>query len=130
MVLRVRVVGMDQEISMGAHFSAFDASFKRTGNYSGRIEPTGNAKERVSHSNEWVAIDNSEPTAYRYSGWVFLENIYPNRAQIYLFMKTNEETGYSTQIDYQATSTRGHWVFYGKNGDGSSTHKKIKLTIG
>ena len=115
--------------SWGWPLSAFDASFKRTGNYSGRIEPTGNAKERVSHSNEWVAIDNSEPTAYRYSGWVFLENIYPNRAQIYLFMKTNEETGYSTQIDYQATSTRGHWVFMEKTVTVPAHIKKLNLRL-
>ena len=68
--------------SWGWPLSTFDSSFKRTGNYSGRIDPTGNANERVCHSNEWVAINNSEPTDYKYSGWVFLENVYPNRAQM------------------------------------------------
>ena len=99
--------------SWGHPISAFDSTFKRTGNYSGRLDRDagdGNAWDTSTHSNDWVAIDIDKPTYYTMSAWMFLEDVNDNRAQLYLFMKTNEETGYNTAINLASTIVKGQWV--------------------
>ena len=97
----------------GSPLSAFDSTFKKTGNYSGRIEPsTGYA--RYTHSNEWLPINISEPTYYTISAWVFLEDVDTNEANIFLFMNTNEETGYFTEVGFTKTKIKGQWHYLQK----------------
>ena len=97
--------------SWGHPISAFDSNFKRTGNYSGFLDDAdGNSHATSTHSNQWVAIDIDEPTYYTVSAWVYLENVDNNFAGIWLFMKTNEETGYSTALSTASIRTKGQWV--------------------
>ena len=88
--------------SWGHPISAFDSNFKRTGNYSGFLDDAdGNSHATSTHSNQWVAIDIDEPTYYTVSAWVYLENVDNNFAGIWLFMKTNEETGYVNSVKHR-----------------------------
>jgi len=85
-----------------------------SGSKSGMLQNTsGTHREIVTHSNEWVNINNSKPTLYKYSGWVFIEP-YNHYAEIFFFMKKEGETAYYTQFDRIGTPTRGKWVFLEK----------------
>ncbi|WP_244906456.1 DUF6443 domain-containing protein [Jejuia pallidilutea] len=97
--------------SWGTAISAFDSTFKRTGNYSGRLDANETTSSATAvHSNHWENINISEPTYYTVSAWVYLEDVTDNFAGIYLFMKTNAETGYYTEIITTSTRTLGQWV--------------------
>ena len=70
-------------------------------------------KNRACHSNEWVTIDIDKPTLFRYSAWVYAEHeLY--RTRMYLFMKTNDEQGYGTEIIEHLEYQKGKWVFMQK----------------
>jgi len=85
-----------------------------SGSKSGILQNTsGTHREIVTHSNEWILINNSKPTLYKYSGWVFIEP-YNHYAEIFFFMKKEGETAYYTQFDRIGTATRGKWVFLEK----------------
>jgi RHS repeat-associated protein len=116
--------------SWGFAITDFDANFKFFGDYSGYIDrSSGNATETAVHSNDWVAINNSQPTDYIVSAWVYLENVVGNGADIYLFMKTNEETGYATAFDYYRTQTKGKWIYLEKRITVATEIKKLNVRI-
>ena len=94
----------------GSALSSYDAAFKRTGSYSGRIDNTV-ATEKIVHSDYWMPINNSVATEYTYSGWVYSNG--PG-SELFLFMKTDTETGYFTVVDNIATSVTGAWKFLTK----------------
>ncbi|MGB0254727.1 MAG: DUF6443 domain-containing protein, partial [Flavobacteriaceae bacterium] len=76
-------------------------------------EPTRGIKGRACHSNEWTPISISKPTLFRVSAWVFAEpKLY--RTRMYLFMKTNEETGYESAIAEHLEYRKGEWVYMEK----------------
>ncbi|WP_019037735.1 DUF6443 domain-containing protein [Psychroflexus tropicus] len=95
--------------SWGWSVNEFDSSFTYEGNFSARIDPHDHW-EKVAHSNEWIQINNKQATDYIISGWVFLENVSFNKAQFFLLMKEEGETGYNTEFDYVETFNRGSWV--------------------
>ncbi len=79
----------------GHPISGFDTNRKRSGTYSGRIDqPT--SSPRAVHSMEWVPIDNSEATTYKYSCWAYSSG---PKIRLALFMKQAGETGYLTLVD-------------------------------
>ncbi|NCG04780.1 MAG: hypothetical protein GWO82_05570, partial [Bacteroidetes bacterium] len=85
-----------------------------SGSKSGMLQnTTPSSLEIVTHSNEWVNINNSKPTLYKYSGWVFIEP-HNHYAEIFFFMKKEGETAYNTLFDRIGTATRGKWVFLEK----------------
>ena len=98
----------------GSAISTFDSDFKRTGSYSGRIDRTSSGQTYV-HSNDWVPIENSEDTYYTFSCWVYIEEVPDNRAELFLFMKTNQETGYYTDLSSVDMTTQNQWVLVEKS---------------
>jgi len=106
----------------------FDSNFKFHGNYSARLDPHSHW-ENVAHSNEWITINNSETTDYIYSGWVFLENISGNQADIFFFMNESGETSYYTLIDSQTTYIKGKWVYLEKRVSVPSNITQLNLRI-
>ncbi len=101
--------------SWGWPISGFDNNLKRTGNYSGMLEPYGNSAERVSHSTHWEPINNSQPTDYIFSGWVYLENVSGNQSEFFLMMKESGETAYATSWESTVrTYLKGQWVYLEK----------------
>ncbi|MEO8236874.1 MAG: FG-GAP-like repeat-containing protein [Flavobacterium sp.] len=64
------------------------------------------ATEQYVHSDKWIAIDNEEPTEYTFSAWVYSDN---PQAEMFLFMRTPEETGYFTLISNVVTNDTNQW---------------------
>jgi len=89
---------------------SLDASKSHNGGYSGKIVNPGNL-EKVSHASSWLAITQSGPRLFKYSGWVYSDG--PS-AEIFLFMKRAGETGYFSYVDAIGTSQIGKWVFIEK----------------
>src|SRR5690606_16910901 len=79
----------------GGSVTAYDDSFKYSGEYSAKIS-TLNGGSKYVHSNSWVPINNTQLTEYIYSGWAYSNG--PG-IRVLLFMNKNEETSYFTQID-------------------------------
>jgi len=99
----------------GRKITGFDTTKAHSGTKSGYIKLNTNGKwtDYYVHSNEWIAINNTKPTLYRYSGWVYMEaSVY--RAQFFLHMKDADETWYCTQFDEVTTHTKGKWVYMEK----------------
>ncbi|HXJ97220.1 MAG TPA: RHS repeat-associated core domain-containing protein [Gelidibacter sp.] len=69
--------------------------------------------EKIVHSNYWVKIDNGTPTEYTYSAWVKSDGTNP-QAEIFLFMKSENESGYFTLVDNKSISTSNNWVLIEK----------------
>ena len=92
----------------GHPISGFDTNRKRSGTYSGRIDqPT--SSPRAVHSMEWVPIDNSEATTYKYSCWAYSSG---PKIRLALFMKQAGETGYLTLVDEVWNRyTKNQWVY-------------------
>jgi hypothetical protein len=83
------------------------ANFANTGRYSGKIV-NGNSGELVYHSNSWLSVDlNNQPKRFHYSGWVYSDG--PS-AELFLFMKRANETGYFSYVDSRVTYQVGSWV--------------------
>jgi RHS repeat-associated protein len=99
----------------------------RSGNSSLKIANT-TAGEKVVHSNYWVKIDNSVPTQYTYSTWVKSDGTNP-QAEIFLFMKTETETGYATLVDQKVASTTGAWTLIEKTFLVPATIKRLGIRL-
>jgi hypothetical protein len=59
--------------TIGYTLSAIDNTKKRTGDYSGRIDPVSSNSDIYVYSDQWVSISNTEATDYTFSVWVYLE---------------------------------------------------------
>ena len=75
-----------------------DSTIFRSGKYSAKITSPG-PDGRYSKCGVWMDINNSQDTYYTYT--VYIKSNRPN-AEIVLFMKTAEETGFYTSIDSYA----------------------------
>lgn len=90
--------------------TAYDNTKPHAGRASARIDKFTSG-EQYSHYNKELNISLSQPTKFKYSGWVYSGG--PS-ADIYLFMKRAGESYYFTYLDYVTTSTTGEWVFLEK----------------
>nr|WP_315238545.1 polymorphic toxin type 23 domain-containing protein [uncultured Flavobacterium sp.] len=87
---------------------SFDKSTPaHSGNTSLKITNVAGVSERVIHANSWVKINNTVPTEYTYSAWVKSDG---PQAEIFLFMKTENEIAYFTQIDNKVSNTVNQWT--------------------
>lgn len=105
----------------------FDENIKRSGNVSLKIANT-TATEKVVNSDVWTKIDNAIPTEYTYSAWVKSDGTNPE-AEIFLFMKTENETGYFTQVDQKITATSNNWVLIEKTILVPANIKKLGIRL-
>lgn len=107
---------------------SFDATVSHTtGNSSLKIANTS-ATEKVVHSENWIAIDNAVPTEYTYSAWVKSDGTNPE-AEIFLFMKTANETGYFTLVDQKVSATSTGWTQIEKTFLVPANIKKINIRL-
>jgi RHS repeat-associated protein len=84
----------------------YDTTEKHSGNTSLKIANTTTVK-KVIHAAAWTKIDNIVSTAYTYSVWVKSNGPQP---ELFLFMKTETETGYFTLVDSKITDVKNQWV--------------------
>lgn len=107
---------------------SFDSTVSHiTGSSSLKIANTS-ATEKVVHSENWIAIDNAVPTEYTYSVWVKSDGTNPE-AEIFLFMKTANETGYYTLVDSKIVNTSTDWVQIEKTFLVPASIKKLNIRL-
>ena len=100
------------ENNFGWALTTIDNSKKKSGDYSGRIDDNYPANwEKYIYSDTWTAINNSEETFYTVSGWVFVEDIPNNDAQLWLSSRKAGETSYPSGNFSTTSTTRGKWEY-------------------
>ena len=104
---------------------ATDKSF--SGGKSFKIHSTSGS--RYAHSNQRIAINNSEDTEYTFSGRIFVESAGYANGRIILFM--DDEDGNSTEIaSGDKIKIKGQWVYYEKTVIVPANTDKMNLRIG
>lgn len=106
---------------------SFDSSVSHSGITSFKINNTTTG-EKVVNSEDWVKIDNQVPTEYTYSAWVKSDGSNP-QAEIILFMKTENETGYFTLVDQIQMATSTEWVKIEKTFLVPANIKKLNIRL-
>lgn len=106
---------------------SFDDTVYRSGNVSFKIANTSTS-EKTINSDVWTKIDNAVPTEYTYSVWVKSDGTNP-QAEIFLFMKTETETGYFTQVDQKVAATSNDWVLIEKTFLVPANIKKLGIRL-
>lgn len=106
---------------------SFDDTVKRSGNVSFKIANT-TSTEKVVNSDVWTKIDNAVPTEYTYSAWVKSDGTNPE-AELFLFMKTETETGLYTLVDSKIVATTTEWVLIEKTVLVPANIKKLSLRL-
>jgi RHS repeat-associated protein len=98
--------GLGWEIFATPAMLTYDTTMFKTGTKSLKISnPT--STEKTIHSDVWTKIDNTVATSYTYSAWVYSD---APQAELFLFMKTESETGYFTLVDSEFTNVTNQWV--------------------
>ena len=105
----------------------YDVLQSKTGATSLKIANT-TSTEKVVHSDVWTNINNEVPTQYTYSVWVKSDGTNPE-AEIFLFMKTENETGYFTLVDNKISSTSNNWVLIEKTFMVPANIKKLNIRL-
>ena len=101
--------------SFGHSLTALDTTKKKSGRYSGRIDDNYPANwEKYVYSDTWTPINNSQDTYYTVSGWIYVENVANNDAQIWLSTRKSGETGYPSGNYSSKTTQRGRWEYLSK----------------
>ncbi len=106
---------------------SFDENVSRLGKVSLKIDNTATS-EKVIHADTWTRIDNNVPTEYTYSAWVKSDGTNPE-AEIFLFMKTETETGYFSVVDSKISATSNDWVFVEKTFLVPANIKKLGIRL-
>ena len=101
--------------SFGHSLTALDTTKKKSGRYSGRIDDNYPANwEKYVYSDTWTPINNSQDTYYTVSGWIYVENVANNDAQIWLSTRKSGETGYPSGNYSSKTTQRSRWEYLSK----------------
>ncbi len=101
--------------SFGHSLTALDTTKKKSGSYSGRIDDNYPANwEKYVYSDTWTPINNSQDTYYTVSGWIYVENVANNDAQIWLSTRKSGETGYPSGNYSSKTTQRSRWEYLSK----------------
>lgn len=107
-----------------------DSTVQHSGKYSGRLksENTNTANPEVyCHSNQWISINNSQATDYTYSCWIKSDG---PEAEILLFMKSENETGYFTNLDYTRVGAgTGNWIKIEKTVSVAPEIRKLNIRL-
>lgn len=106
-------------------FSYDKTSTAHSGNTSLKIDNT-EAQEKVVHSSSWIKIDNSAPTQYTYSAWVKSDG---PQAEIFLFMKTENEQAYYTYVTSSVTNVTNQWTQITGTFSVPSNIKKLNIRL-
>ena len=87
----------------------------KSGSYSGRIDDNYLVNwEKYVYSDTWTPINNSQDTYYTVSGWIYVDNVANNDAQIWLSTRKSGETGYPSGNYSSKTTQRGRWEYLSK----------------
>ncbi|WP_445734283.1 RHS repeat domain-containing protein [Mariniflexile sp.] len=106
---------------------SYDTNTAKTGTTSLKMNNTTSGEIYV-HAENWIKIDNAVPTEYTYSAWVKSDGSNP-AAEIVLFMKTENETGYFTNVDSKIVATSANWVKIEKTFLVPANIKKLNIRL-
>ncbi|WP_417943019.1 DUF6443 domain-containing protein [Flavobacterium sp. RS13.1] len=109
----------------------FDTTVKHSGNRSARItmDRSSNGDGRAVQSNQWIAINNTEETFYRISGWIFIQNAAQfTRGILSLEMKTGDANPI-TQREFVNVDNSGQWIFVQKQILVPASFKYLNLLL-
>lgn len=106
---------------------SYDTSVSSSGNVSLKVTNT-TSTEKVVNSEYWLQIDNAQPTEYTYSVKVKSDGTNPE-AEIFLFMKTETETGAFTLIDQKVSATSTDWIEIEKTFLVPANIKKLNIRL-
>ena len=84
------------------------------------------SNEITRHADVWVKIDNAVATEYTYSAWVKSNN---PQAELFLFMKTENETNYFTVVSQEVTNVKNSWVKIEKTVLVPASIKKLNIRL-
>jgi len=99
--------GWDGAAPITGTLDAYDNTKAHSGRYSGRIDNVGPGEKTV-HADTWLTISLTQPTKFKYSGWVYSTG--PS-AEIFLFMKTATEQNYFTYVSSVVSYETNKWVY-------------------
>ncbi|TEB45446.1 hypothetical protein D0809_00065 [Flavobacterium circumlabens] len=123
--------GMEEKSGFGlAKYPAsmvytYDTANVHTGKTALKIANT-TTTEQYLHSDKWIAIDNAVATSYTYSAWVYSDN---PQAEIFLFMKKENEAGYFTGIDNAVSGIKKQWTKIEKTVLVPANIKKLNIRL-
>ena len=84
-----------------------------------------------AHSNEWIPINESEPTTYKFSGWVYVESSGYSWVMLSFFMNEDTETNYYTEVsEISRIFTKNQWVYLEQEVTVPVNIDKINLRVG
>ncbi|CAD0007102.1 FG-GAP-like repeat-containing protein [Flavobacterium chungangense] len=106
-------------------FYSYDDIYTHTGKYALKLTNTTSSEQYV-HSDKWIAIDNAVDTEYTYSAWVYGDS---PRAEIFLFMKTPQETGYYSLVDSKSVTATNQWTKIEKTFLVPANVKKLNIRL-
>lgn len=84
------------------------------------------SNEITRHADVWVKINNAVATEYTYSAWVKSDN---PQAELFLFMKTENETNYFTVVSQEVTNVKNSWVKIEKTVLVPASIKKLNIRL-
>ena len=120
----------NSENSFGRALTALDSSKKKSGTYSGRIDPISDTNDYYVNCDLWTPVNNAEDTFYTFSAWMFLEDVANNSAEIFLMTRKAGETGYPTGVHVSDNVTQtGQWVYIEKSVNVPSDVKELNIRI-
>jgi RHS repeat-associated protein len=106
---------------------SYDTTVASSGNVSLKVANT-TSTEKVVNSEYWLQIDNAQPTEYTYSVKVKSDGTNPE-AEIFLFMKTETETGSFTLVDQKVSATSTDWIEIEKTFLVPANIKKLNIRL-
>ncbi|MCI9843341.1 RHS repeat-associated core domain-containing protein [Flavobacterium pectinovorum] len=82
--------------------------------------------EKITHTDKWIDVDNTADTEYTYSAWVYGDSPV---AEVFLFMKTSQETGYYSVVDHKTIAATNQWTKVEKTFLVPASIKKLSIRL-
>ena len=106
---------------------SYDSTVSRSGGVSLKMNNT-TTSEKIAFCENWSKIDNAVATQYTYSAWVKSDGSNP-QAELFLYMKTANETNAFTQVDNVISTTTNGWTYIEKTFLVPANIKKIQVRL-
>ncbi|WP_130735242.1 carbohydrate binding domain-containing protein, partial [Flavobacterium sp. J27] len=122
---------MEQQVGWTTYYDptvlSYDSTVGHTGTSSIKINNT-TTSEKMIFAESWIAIDNAVPTEYTYSAWVKSDGTNA-QAEVFMYMKTENETAYATAFDGVQSATSTEWVKIEKTVLVPANIKKLNIRL-
>ncbi|WP_159288145.1 RHS repeat-associated core domain-containing protein [Tenacibaculum maritimum] len=125
-------LGWDSEDSLYGGSATIDDTRSISGNFSAKLEVSGSGGvSKYAHSNQWIEINNSEPTDYIFSGWIYLSANNSAYGRIIFYMNEEGEEDYFTLISSgEKIREQDKWVYIEERVTVPADIDKLNLRIG